>query len=143
MNASVCSVRLLGPDDLGLVLSTGYLFDSEPRPDQTAAMLSSERDFLWFAFDGERPVGFASATMVLHPDQLPVVFLNEIAVDTSAHRRGIGRMLLNAAIELSQSRGWGATWVLAERDDERATAFYHSLSPHLSQQTIMFEWENS
>jgi ribosomal protein S18 acetylase RimI-like enzyme len=135
-------VRLLGPGDAAVVLSAAHLFDSAPLPDQTAAMLESERDFLWFAFAQAQPVGFASATMVLHPDQRPVLFLNEIAVAASAHRLGIGRMLMRAAIGLSQARGWASLWVLGETGDERAEAFYRALSPTRAQSSVMFEWDH-
>jgi GNAT superfamily N-acetyltransferase len=79
--------------------------------------------------------------MVLHPDQRPVLFLNEIAVDDAAQRRGTGTLLMEAAIDLARSRGWASTWVLAENDDEAAKTFYRSLSPATSQPSVMFEWE--
>ena len=141
MSDRAVDVRLLGPDDAALVLSASHLFDAAPMPDQTAAMLASERDFLWFALAQGRPVGFASATMVLHPDQRPVLFLNEIAVEDEAQRGGIGTTLMQAAIELARSRGWASTWVLAENDDETAKAFYRSLSPAPTQPSVMCEWE--
>ena len=142
MKDRAVNVRLLGPDDAALVLSSPDLFDAAPLPDQTIAMLESERDFLWFAFAQGRPVGFASATMVLHPDQRPVLFLNEIAVDEAVQRRGIGTMLMQAAIDLARSKGWTSTWVLARSDDAPAQTFYRSLSPATTQPSIMFEWES-
>ena len=141
MSDRAVNVYLLGPGDAALVLSASHLFDAAPLPDQTAAMLESERDFLWFAFARGRPVGFASATVVLHPDQRPVLFLNEIAVDDAARHRGIGTMLMQAAIDLARSRGWASTWVLATSDDETAKAFYRSLSPATAMPSVMFEWE--
>lgn len=141
MSDRAVEVRLLGPDDAALVLSASHLFDAALLPDQTTAMLASDRDFLWFALAQGRPVGFASATMVLHPDQRPVLFLNEIAVEDEEQRRGIGTMLMQAAIDLARSRGWASTWVLAAKDDETAKAFYRSLSPATTQPSVMFEWE--
>ncbi|MBU2589099.1 MAG: GNAT family N-acetyltransferase [Alphaproteobacteria bacterium] len=143
MSDRAVDVRLLGPGDTELVLSASHLFDAAPLPDQTTAMLYSERDFLWFALAQGRPVGFASATMVLHPDQRPVLFLNEIAVDDVAQRRGIGTRLMQAVFDLARSRGWASTWVLAENDDETAKSFYRSLSPATAQPSVMFEWEES
>lgn len=136
------SVRLLGKSDAATVEQASDLFDHPVDPEQLRAFLSSDRDFLWFAFAGEAAIGFASATVILHPDSRPVLFLNEIAVADTAQRRGVGQSLMQAAIAFADMQGWQSTWVLAEQSDDRAMAFYRSLDPQTEVQSAMFEWDH-
>jgi ribosomal protein S18 acetylase RimI-like enzyme len=135
------TVRLLGARDAALVEAASDLFDHPIIPDQLQGFLASERDFLWFAFDGEAAIGFASATSILHPDSQPVLFLNEIGVADKAQRSGVGRSLMQAVLAFAQSRGWQSTWVLAELGDDRAQGFYRALHPQTEMPAVMFEWE--
>lgn len=137
-----CSVRLLGQQDAAIVARASHLFDHPIVPDQMHRFLSSDRDFLWFAFDGDTAIGFATATTILHPDSRPVLFLNEIAVADAAQRHGVGRSLMQMVFKLAELRGWQSTWVLADQDDERAVSFYRSLRPQIELPSIMFEWED-
>lgn len=135
------NVRLLGPDDHGLVMGAGDLFDAPPISAQTTAVLASERDFLWFAMSGNRPVGFASATSILHPDQPPNLFFNELGVHEDFRRRGVATRLVEAVLAHARRSDIWPVWVLAEGDDAQAIAFYRSLSGLSQAGSVFFEWE--
>lgn len=134
------SIRLLGPGDESLVLSAAELFDDLPIPEQTQGFLDSERDFLWFAIADDRPVGFVSAAVLLHPDKPPHLFINELSTVESHRRRGIATRLMHAVLDFGRERALWPVWVIAEGDDDPAQAFYRSLSGLAERGAVVFEW---
>ena len=134
-------VRRLGTDDLDLMMSAQGLFDFAPLTDQSEAFLSSEREFIWFAMDGETPVGFVSATVILHPDKAPHLFVNELATHENHHREGIATLLMATVVQFGRQSGLWPVWLAAEVDDDQAKAFYRSLSVPSERGAVVFEWE--
>ena len=134
-------VRLLGPDDAAMVLNAGDLFDFAPISAQTSVFLASDRDFLWFACSGETPIGFVSASILLHPDKPPHLFVNELAVDEDHRRKGVATALMQTAISYAKGHGLWPVWVAAEADDFVAQAFYRSLNDATERGAVVFEWE--
>ena len=134
-------IRRLGPDDLDLMMSAQGLFDFAPLPDQSEAFLSSDREFMWFAMDGETPVGFVSASVILHPDKKPQFFVNELATHERHRRRGIATALMASVVSYSRNAGFWPIWLAAEVDDEQAKAFYRSLRRPSERGAVIFEWE--
>ncbi|MCL4673395.1 MAG: GNAT family N-acetyltransferase [Sphingomonadaceae bacterium] len=137
------AIKLLGVEDVDLVLSAEGLFDFPCIPDQTRAFLTSERDFLWFALDSGQPVGFVSASVILHPDKAPHLFVNELATHSDHRRRGIARALMGAVIEFGRARKFWPVWLAAEGHDEPAIEFYRSLEHREERDAVVFEWEKS
>ena len=134
------TIRLLGPKDAALVASAAALFDHPPLPDQTAVYLASERDFLWFAFADDAPVGFVSTVVVLHPDKPPQLFVTELGVAETTRRRGIATRLMQTVVAFGRERALWPVWVVAEGDDAHAIAFYRSLSGLTEAGAVHFEW---
>ncbi len=135
------TVRLLGRNDLAALEAAANLFDNPLIAEEASAFLDSERDFIWIAYVEEAPAGFASATMVPHPDSRSVLFVNEVGVDGAFRRHGIGTALMRTAVAFCEARQWQSAWVLAEDDDNRAKSFYRSLDPATVMRSVMFEWE--
>jgi ribosomal protein S18 acetylase RimI-like enzyme len=135
------TIKLLGPSDEALVVSATGLFDDPPIAEQTHAFLSSERDFLWFALADGRPVGFVSASVLLHPDKPPHLFINELATAEGHRRRGIATHLMTAVAAFGRERSLWPIWVAAEGDDQPAQAFYRSLSDMTERGAVVFEWD--
>jgi GNAT superfamily N-acetyltransferase len=135
------AIKLLGPGDESLVEAGAELFDDPPIPEQTRAFLASERDLLWFALAEGRPVGFVSANVLLHPDKLPHLFVNELATAESHRRRGIATRLMQSVVDFGRERALWPVWVAAEGDDDQAQAFYRSLSGKTERGAVVFEWE--
>ena len=134
-------IRRLGPDDFDLVMSAQGLFDFEPLADQSKAFLSSDREFIWFAMDGETPVGFVSASVILHPDKPPHLFVNELATHEGHRRKGVATALMETVVSFSREAGLWPVWLAAESDDEQAKAFYRSLRRPSERGSVIFEWE--
>ena len=135
------SIRLLSAADEALVLSAAGLFDFSPMSDETRAFLSSDREFLWFAMANVQPVGFVSATSILHPDKSPHLFVNELAVHNNWRRRGVATKLMETVVAYGRENALWPIWLAAEGDDRNAQEFYRSLSDLSERGAIVFEWE--
>ena len=89
--------------------------------------LNDPRHRLVIALDGHLVVGFVSAVIYLHPDKpAPELWINEVGVAPTHQRQGIGKRLLQAALENAKQAGCTEAWVLTERTNEAAMAMYKS-----------------
>ena len=135
------AIRLMGVESEHIVLGAKGLFDNPARQDQARAFLASDRDYLWFAFLDGTPVGFVSATVVLHPDKPPHLFVNELATHEAQRRKGIATRLIETVLEFGKRNGAWPVWLAAEGDDRVAQEFYRSLSGLTERRAVVFEWE--
>ncbi len=124
MSDGPLQIRLLGADDHALVTAAQGIFATPPIADQTRDFLASHRDFLWLAFLDGQPVGFVSATSVLHPDKPPHFFVNELEKCDGVRRRGIATRLMRTVQDYGKEHGLWTIWLAAEGGDAQAIAFY-------------------
>lgn len=118
------------------------LFDNPVRPDSLAAFLDDPNHLLWFALSGDRPIGFASASLLLHPDKAPQLFINEVAVLESHRRRGIGRALVSRLVEAARSRGCDCAWLGTATDNAGGNACFGSVPGAINGGAfVLWEWE--
>lgn len=120
-------VRLLTPDDHALLLATPSpdLFDDPVDSDAARAFLADPRHHIVAAIDDGSLVGFVSAVHYLHPDKrLPELWINEVSVVTSHRKRGIGKLMMAAMLELAGKIGCSVAWVLTDRDNAPAMRLY-------------------
>jgi ribosomal protein S18 acetylase RimI-like enzyme len=104
------------------------VFDDPLDAAATAAFLADPRHHLAVAIDDGVVVGFASAVTYVHPDKpQPELWINEVGVAPTHHRRGIGRDLLAALLAVGRGEGCSEAWVLADRSNTGAQQFYASL----------------
>jgi ribosomal protein S18 acetylase RimI-like enzyme len=134
-------IRRLGPGDDRLVLAAGHLFDDPPSEPWTADVLARPGHHLLFAFDGETAVGFVTCVEMAHPDKGVEVFLYELGVDDAARRRGIGRQLVQAGLELARELGCYGAWTITEDDNEAALATYRSAGATADPTSVTQTWE--
>ena len=121
--------RVLGPGDLDLLMSAPQLFDDPLREDSARAFLAAAGQLMVLALDGGTPVGFASGTVLLHPDKRPSLFVNEVGVEQSHQRRGIGRELTRRLIaHAEEAHGCTTAWLATEPDNAPALALYRSMA---------------
>ncbi|MGZ9812008.1 GNAT family N-acetyltransferase [Pseudoroseicyclus sp. H15] len=121
-------VVVLGKGDLRLLMSAPEdLFDEEVRPDEAKAFLKDPANLMVMALERGVPVGFASGTMLRHPDKAPSFFVNEVGVMESHQRRGIGRTLMERVKEVARERGAEGIWVGTEMDNDPARGLYRAL----------------
>ena len=87
----------IGPDNLDLLLSVPeVIFDSPVRPIQAKAFVEDAAYLLVLALEAEKPVGFASAVINLHPDKDPILFVSEAGVTAGHCRKRIARQKMRA-----------------------------------------------
>ena len=107
------------------------VFDDPIDVRATAAFLSDHRHHLAVAIDNGLVVGFASAVLYVHPDKpRPELWINEVGVAPTHHRRGIGRKLLEVLLDIGRSRDCAEAWVLTYRSNHAATHLYASVGGH-------------
>lgn len=118
-------IRILGPDD-GAVLQrvAEDVFDDPVDARWSAEFLADPRHHLAVAIADGVVVGMASGVRYVHPDKPPELWINEVGVASSHHRRGIGKGLLDALFARARELGCGEAWVLTETDNAAARGLY-------------------
>ncbi len=121
-------IRRLGPDDAAAVLAAD-VFDGPATPEGTRRFLGQagagdRRNILMVAEMAGEILGFASGTVLDHPDKPPNLFVQEVGVNDDAQRQGIGRALVVALRAEGRKSGCTATWVVTETDNTAARALY-------------------
>jgi len=105
----------------------GDVFDYPVQPELAAEFLGDPRHHIAVAVDGGRVVAFASAVHYVHPDKPPELWINELGVAPTHHRRGLASRVMRALFDVGRSLGCSEAWVLAERSNEAAVRLYASL----------------
>lgn len=134
-------IRRLGPDDEAAVLAAGHLFDHPPSPEWTTAFLAAGVHHLLVAFDGDRATGFVSCVEMVHPDKGRELFLYELSVAEDARRRGIGRRLVDAALDLARQLGCYGAWTATEADNVAALETYRAAGAVADPTTVTEVWD--
>jgi aminoglycoside 6'-N-acetyltransferase I len=120
-------VRLLGPDDLDLLLGAEPdVFDLPCRRDLAEAFLADPRHHLAGAIEHGRLVGMAEAVECLRPDKPPELFIAELGVTARLRRRGIGLRLVRLLVAHARALGCAGAWVATELDNAPARALYRA-----------------
>ena len=127
--------------DLLLAVSPG-LFDHPIRPDQARAFLDNPLNHLFLAFDGDLAVGMVSATVLLHPDKPPALFINEVGTRESHRRRGIATALMAAMLEHGRAIGCQGIWLGTEPDNTAALGLYRKLRAS-EEAFVGFAWDDA
>jgi ribosomal protein S18 acetylase RimI-like enzyme len=117
------AIRLLAPGDEGVVRELA----TYEGPGDPEGLLADPRTLMLVAFDGGRPVGFVLAHELprRHGDRSKL-FVYEVDVRETHHRRGIGSALLARLAELARERGIRTGFVLTAEDNAPANALYRS-----------------
>lgn len=134
-------VRLLRRGDEHVLAAVADdVFDDPLDPAATAAFLADPRHHLAVAIDAGVVVGFASAVVYVHPDKpRPELWINEVGVASTHQRRGLGRELLHALLEVARRERCSEAWVLADRSNTGAQEFYASLGGERAREdAVMF-----
>ena len=126
MSAEI-EVRILGHDDAGVLARVASdVFDYEVDPRWCRAFFADPRHHLAVALDGEMVVGMVSAVDYVHPDKAPELWINEVGVAPSHHRRGIARRMLDRMLEHGRALGCTEAWVLTDETNTAARRLYQS-----------------
>jgi ribosomal protein S18 acetylase RimI-like enzyme len=69
-------------------------------------------------------IGFASGIDYIHPDKPAQLWVNEVGVAPTHQRRGIGKAVITALIDLASKLGCTEAWVLTEQENTAARGLY-------------------
>lgn len=121
-------IRLLGPTEAHIFQNVAEdVFDDPIVESSAQESLRDPRHRIVVALDHDIVVGFVSAVIYVHPDKpTPELWINEVGVAPTHHRRGIGRALMQAILEEARRSGCTEAWVLTERDNTAAMSTYRS-----------------
>jgi ribosomal protein S18 acetylase RimI-like enzyme len=141
------TIHLAGPGDAPDVLAAD-VFDDPADAAATARFLGTPeapdpRNILVLARMGGRVVGFASGTVLDHPDKPRNLFVQELGVNEEAQGRGIARALLAALRAEGRARGCMVAWVLTEGDNLPARATYAATGGNETTGVVMYEWHEA
>lgn len=139
------TVRLARPSDAPELLGAD-IFDDLANAFSTTRFLGSAgapdpRNILVVAEMAGRLVGFASGTVLDHPDKPRHLFVQELGVNEDARRRGIAWALLTALRAEGRARGCGTSWVLTEAGNGPARATYAATGGTETSGVVMYEWD--
>ncbi len=135
-------IHRLGPPDLDTLVSTpDGLFDNPVDPLQAKRFLDDPNHEILMAYDGDLAVGMASASVLLHPDKAPVMFINEVGTRDAYLRRGIATALCTRLIDLARESGCKGIWLATETDNVAARGLYQSLDAD-EMTGVIYGWDD-
>lgn len=138
-------LRLARPEDATGLLAAD-VFDGPADPGAVARFLGrpgapDPRNILILAEVDGRVVGFASGTVLDHPDKPRMLFINELGVNEDMQRQGIARVLLAAIRTEGRARGCRKSWLATETDNLPALALYRATKGTETAGLVMFDWD--
>ena len=120
--------RVLAPGDESVLMGVApEVFDNPVDPDLVAEFLNDPRHHIAVAIDDGVVVGFASGVHYVHPDKRPELWINEVAVAPTHQRRGLGKAVTAALLEVGRDHECQVAWVLTDASNAAAMALYASL----------------
>ena len=111
MTMEIVLKRLLPGDEAVLEKVAPGVFDEPVRPDLTERFLATPNYRIVVALDGDLVVGMATGFTHFHPDKEEDFFVNELGVDDTYLRRGIGTRLMTAILAEAKAMGCKAAWL--------------------------------
>jgi ribosomal protein S18 acetylase RimI-like enzyme len=139
------TIQLARPEHAPDVLAAD-VFDDPADALATARFLGTPgaadpRNLLVLARLDGRVVGFASGTVLDHPDKPRNLFVQELGVNEDAQRQGIARALLAALRAEGRARGCKVSWVLTDGNNRAARATYAGTGGAETTGVVMYEWD--
>ena len=105
------------------------LEDRQELPIQQCQSLLAKSDFIvWVVFDGLELVGGVTAfELPMYKGDKAELFVYDLAIHPNHQRRGLGRRLMRALMDLGRLRGIPTLFVDADEEDTHALDFYRAL----------------
>ncbi|UWQ20402.1 GNAT family N-acetyltransferase [Jannaschia sp. W003] len=116
------------------------VFDEPVDDAQLQAFAEDPNSLLVFAEEAEAVVGFASGTVLLHPDKPPILFVNEVGTLPAHRRRGIGAQLVRRLLAEARFRGVTQAWLATEEHNEAARGLYRAIGARETGGLVMYDW---
>jgi aminoglycoside 6'-N-acetyltransferase I len=103
--------------------------------------MADPRHHLAVAIDAGTVVGMASAVHYVHPDKPTELWINEVGVAPTHHRRGIGRQLVAALLKRGQELSCAQAWVLTDVENAAARGLYAAAGGAETTGVVMVEFD--
>ncbi|MBT8417021.1 MAG: GNAT family N-acetyltransferase, partial [Silicimonas sp.] len=117
-------------------------FDNPVEMTHVFEFLATRVNEIVVALDRGEVIGFASGTVLMHPDKTRAFFINEVGVHEDYQRRGIATRLIHRICELARDRGAENIWLATEKDNAAARGLYRSLGAKETGGIVMYELDN-
>ncbi len=119
-------IKVLGANDESVLKKVGAdVFDDPIHAERAREFLNDSRHHLIAAVEEGVVVGFVSAVHYVHPDKpRPELWINEVGVAATHRGRGVGKAMLQAALEVGRRLGCVEAWVLTNRGNTAAMSLY-------------------
>ncbi len=98
---------------------------------------------LVFATMGDLVIGFASGTVLLHPDKPPALFVNEVGVAEDMRRQGIATNLCHHLFAIARTRGCQGIWLATETDNVAARGLYRRMDARETDDVVVYDWDGA
>lgn len=109
-------------------IETDFSFDADKQARGLAMLLGSPSATVLVARENGKLVGMTSVQLVVSTAEgAPSAWLEDVCVAGTARSRGIGRLLVEAALDWARDRGATRAQLLADLDNAPARAFYARL----------------
>jgi GNAT superfamily N-acetyltransferase len=126
------TIRNLGPEDVHILERVREgTFDNPIDPSRAYGFLATRVNEIVVALDQGEVIGFASGTVIMHPDQPFSFFINEVGVHEAYQRHGIASRLMKRIVDLARDRD----------DNHAARELYRSLGAHETESVVLYEWD--
>lgn len=132
----------LGLDNASL-LDGADVFDNPVDAVQLDTYVANNGHELVFAMVENKVVGFASGTVLLHPDKPPAFFINEVGVNEDMRKHGVATTLTKMLLEVARIAGCKGIWLATESDNFEAQALYSKLEGRLTEAVIVYDWDGA
>lgn len=138
------TIRLLGPDDAG-VLDRVHpdVFDEPVEPSRVWAFLQTGVNAMVVGLRAGEVVGFASGTVLMHPDKAPQLYINEVSVAEPFRQRGVARKMVRRLLDAARERGCEGFWLATEADNAAARALYRALGARETSGIVVYDWDEA
>ncbi len=138
------TIRNLGPEDAHILERVREgTFDHAVDPARAWAFLATRVNDIVVALDRGDVIGFASGTVLMHPDKPTQFFVQEVGVHEDYRRQGIAARLLERIFDLARDRGCEGIWLGTEADNEPARALYRKLGARETGGLVIYDWDNA
>jgi GNAT superfamily N-acetyltransferase len=114
-------------DESALMNVAAEVFDNPIDAERTREFLEDRRHHIAVAIEDGLVVGFASGVHYVHPDKGPELWINEVGLAATHRRRGLGKAVLKALLEVGRAHHCRVAWVLTYQGNVAAKALYSSL----------------
>jgi ribosomal-protein-alanine N-acetyltransferase len=122
------------------VMAASSLFDGPAREDWAARFLGAPNHHLLVAYVDGVPAGMVTGAEVTMPDKGTEMFLYELGVAEPYRRRGVGRALVDALVEVAVAARCYGMWVLTDDDNDAALATYRSGGAGEPEPCVLLPW---